>query len=94
MPFEKGHKKIGGRQKGSENKLTKTVKETVLGVFNDIQSDPNVNLMQFAKDYPRDFYAIAAKLIPTEIQAQVETHSIVWQEEKTYEAKPKANGGT
>lgn len=48
-------------------KLTKTVKETVLNIFNDIQSDPHVNLLAFAKKYPRDFYAIAARLIPTEI---------------------------
>lgn len=67
-PFQKGQ---GGRPKGAVNKTTKTVKESVLAVFNDIQSDHKVNLKAFAKKYPRDFYQIAAKLIPTEINAKV-----------------------
>lgn len=67
-PFQKGN---SGRPKGAEGKLTRTVKESVLSVFNEIQSDPKVNLKAFAKKYPRDFYQIAAKLIPTEINAKV-----------------------
>jgi hypothetical protein len=73
MPFQKGksgNKK--GRTKGTPNKITKTVKETVLAVFNDLQSDPKNNLLEFGKKYPRDFYQIAAKLIPTEVNAKVE----------------------
>jgi hypothetical protein len=73
MPFEKGMEKKGGRQKGVENRITRTVKETVLEIFNKIQEDPKVNLEQFAKKYPRDFYAIAAKLIPTEITGTLKT---------------------
>ncbi len=72
MGFEKGHKKLGGKVKGTPNKITKTVKETVLAVFNDLQSDPKNNLLEFGKKYPRDFYQIAAKLIPTELNAKVE----------------------
>jgi len=68
-PFEKGNP---GKPKGATNKITKSVKETVLAVFNDIQNDPKVNLTQFAKDYPKEFYAIAKALIPTEITAKVE----------------------
>jgi len=70
--FEKGHKKLGGKVKGTPNKITKTVKETVLAVFNDLQSDPKNNLLEFGKKYPREFYQIAAKLIPTELNAKVE----------------------
>jgi hypothetical protein len=73
MPFEKGKSKTGGRQKGVQNNFTKTVKETVLEVFNKIQDDPKVNLEQFAKKFPRDFYQIAAKLIPTEITGSIKT---------------------
>lgn len=72
MPFEKGKQKTGGRVKGTPNIATRTVKETVLAVFNDLQNDPKVNLTEFGKKYPREFYAIAAKLIPTEIKSQVE----------------------
>lgn len=66
-PFEKGNK---GKPKGASMNLTKqmrTVKETVLNVFNELQSDAEHNLTAFAKANPRDFYNIAAKLIPTEI---------------------------
>lgn len=68
--FKKGVAK--GRPKGAVNKLTRTVRETVLSVFNDLQDDPKSNLEAFAKKYPRDFYAIASKLIPTEVTGKVE----------------------
>lgn len=67
-PFVSGN---GGRPKGAQNKLTKTVKETVLSAFNELQSDPKHNIVAFAKKNPRDFYQIAAKLIPTEIKGNV-----------------------
>ncbi len=66
-PFKPGNP---GKPKGTQNHLTRTVKETVLYVFNKIQSDPKVNMEEFAKKYPRDFYAIAAKLIPSEITGE------------------------
>lgn len=69
--FKKGHIKKGGRKKGVQNKVTRTVKDTVLKVFNDIQSDPKVKLSAFAKRYPRDFYAIASRLIPTELTGNI-----------------------
>lgn len=67
--FTKGHG--GGRPKGVVNKTTKTVKETVLAAFNDLQGDPKNNILAFAKKNPKEFYQIAAKLIPTEINAKV-----------------------
>jgi len=82
-PFQKGNKASANR---GPNKITRTVKETVLSVFNEIQSDPKVKLLQFAKDYPREFYQIAAKLIPAEVQATVDA-TVIWQEERTYEAE-------
>lgn len=77
MPFEAGREKTGGRTKGSENKLTKTVKETVLSVFTDLQNDPKHDLKAFAKKYPRDFYNIASKLIPTEVNAKVTENRVI-----------------
>jgi hypothetical protein len=62
--FKPGNK---GRPKGAVGKITKTVKETVLSVFTDLQEDKAHNLKAFAKKYPRDFYYIASKLIPTEM---------------------------
>ena len=72
MGFEKGHQKMGGKVKGSQNKLTRTVKETVLAVFDDLQADPKANLLSWGKSNPTEFYKIAAKLIPTEIKGDVE----------------------
>lgn len=65
-----------GRPPGP-NKLTKTVKETVLAVFNDLQEDPEVRLGVWAKMEPTEFYKIAAKLIPTEITATVKQTIVV-----------------
>ena len=62
----------GGRPKGSENKLTRSVKDTVLAVFNELQTEPKVNLKDWAKQRPTDFYNIAAKLIPTEVKANID----------------------
>ena len=72
MAFEKGKEKTGGRQVGSINKLTKTVKERVLEVFNELQDDPKANMLNWAKEEPTEFYKIAAKLIPADINAKVE----------------------
>lgn len=72
--FEKGNP---GRVAGTQNKLTRTVKETVLAVFNELQDDPVVKLAAWAKSEPTEFYKIAAKLIPTDIKADVNTiHTI------------------
>lgn len=68
--FQKGNK---GRPKGTQNKLTKTVRETVLSVFNDLQEDPKANLEEWAKKETTEFYRIAAKLIPTEFTGTVRT---------------------
>lgn len=73
--FKKGDEKAG-RPKGSQNKLTRTVKETVLAAFNELQSDPKANIIDWAKKNPSVFYQIAAKLIPTELNATLESKII------------------
>ena len=67
--FTKGN---SGKPKGTPNKLTKTVKETILGAFNDLQEDPRANIFSWAKENPTEFYKIASKLIPTEISGSLE----------------------
>jgi hypothetical protein len=90
--FKPGERRAG-RAKGTPNKATKTVKETVLSVFNDLQEDPRHSLTAFAKKYPRDFYNIAAKLIPTEIKGTMDA-SLTWKEERTYEAPNQTDAGS
>lgn len=74
MGFEKGKPRPenAGRKEGSVNKLTKTVKERVLDVFNQLQEDSEANMLSWAKEEPTEFYKIASKLIPAEITAKVE----------------------
>lgn len=67
----------GGRPHGATSKLGKTVRDTVLRVFNELQDDPKHNLAKFAQRYPRDFYAIAAKLIPQEIKGKVDSDQTI-----------------
>jgi hypothetical protein len=66
-----------GKPKGALSHLTRTVKEAVLDAFNELQHDEQNNLVAFAKKNPRDFYAIAAKLIPTDIKAEVKSKILV-----------------
>jgi hypothetical protein len=72
MAFKKGN---SGKPKGSQNKLTKTVKEAFEIAFNELQSDKKANLATWAKENTTDFYRLAAKLIPTDIKADIESKS-------------------
>lgn len=73
-PFKAGNP---GKPKGAKNKVTKTVKQTVLDVFIKLQGDPKASLEAFAKKHPKEFYQIAAKLIPTEVQGEVNSTGII-----------------
>lgn len=74
MAFKKGEPRPekAGRKEGSVNILTKTVKERVLEVFNELQEDPTANMLSWAKEEPTEFYKIASKLIPADINAKVD----------------------
>ena len=69
--FKEGRKKTGGRVAGTPNRFPSTVKEVFLQTFLELQNDPENNLPAFARKYPRDFYPIAAKLIPTEVRQEI-----------------------
>jgi hypothetical protein len=66
--FEKGNK---GKPKGATNKLTKSVKEAFEVAFNELQGDENANLANWAKENTTEFYKLAAKLIPTSVNADL-----------------------
>lgn len=88
-PFKKGNK---GKPKGAVNKTNRLVKEVVSEVFNDLQKDANAkyNLKNWAKANPKEFYIIAAKLIPVQME---HTGDLVvnWHEELTYETEPQTD---
>lgn len=56
-----------GRTKGAKNKVTRSMKETVVNTLEWLQNQPKSNMREWAKANPTEFYKIAAKLIPTEI---------------------------
>jgi hypothetical protein len=66
-----GKKSGGGSRKGSPNKLTKSVKEAFEIAFNELQGDSEANLTNWAKDNTTEFYKLAAKLIPTSVNADL-----------------------
>jgi len=68
-----GKKTGGGSRKGSPNKLTKSVKEAFEIAFNELQGDKNANLATWAKENTTEFYKLAAKLIPTSVNADLTT---------------------
>jgi len=63
-----------GRPKGAVGKLTRTVREAFEEAFEELQKDPTARhaLAPWAKKNPDKFYLLAQKLIPTQVQAQVE----------------------
>ena len=75
--FKKGNEKKGGRQPGSLNKLNKTFKELVSATVDEMQGNPSTTLLSFAKAHPKEFWQIAAKLIPTELSGKIELHEPV-----------------
>lgn len=67
--FEKGNP---GKPKGAKNKVTKSFKELLQNTIDVLQDDPKANMETWAKENPTDFYKIASKLIPTELEAKVD----------------------
>lgn len=66
----------GGRQKGTPNKTTATMKQAIAMVYEKLQRDEarkdrtagdHGHFAKWAKDHPTEFYKIAAKLLPLQI---------------------------
>lgn len=71
MPFEKGHKLGTGRPKGAPNKLTTSFKELVAKTYHELEDKRGKGLLSWATENESDFYKIASKLIPAEMQTQM-----------------------
>lgn len=59
-------RKTGGRKKGSVNKLTGDVRQSIISVYEKIGGDEA--FATWAKQNPRDFYPLYAKLAPKEVE--------------------------
>jgi hypothetical protein len=69
QPGKSGNAK--GRPVGATSVRLRTARELVEDVFDELQKDPKFSLLGFARQYPRDYYAIWAKLLPNSIKAEV-----------------------
>ena len=75
--FEKGHAKLGGRKKGTPNKLT-PVKEALRQALENAHEDGAQGyLLQVAQEHPQVFMSAVQKLIPTAVEATLETEQTV-----------------
>ena len=68
--------KTGGRQAGTPNKLTATVKEVFTTVFTELQEDSEVNLKEWGKNNPTEFYKLCSKLIPAAVEMKAEIEGV------------------
>ena len=73
--FERGMAKLGGRQKGTPNRITGAFREAVLLAYENIGGHEAFS--RWAAQNPTEFYRIAARLIPTEIKGPSEEITVV-----------------
>jgi hypothetical protein len=66
MPFERGKPKTGGRQSGTMNRFTGAFREAVQIVYHRLGG--HAAFLNWARDNPTEYYRIAARLIPGEMQ--------------------------
>lgn len=69
MAYSPGRKKTGGRKPGVPNRMSLTVKQSVLDAFEELGGVQY--LLQVAKDDPKTFCAMLAKIIPSDINADI-----------------------
>ena len=66
MSFQKGKAKTGGRQPGTPNVITGAFRDAIRIAFTGLGG--HENFLAWAKDNQTEFYKIAARLIPGEMQ--------------------------
>lgn len=70
MPAKKGHKKAGGRKKGTPNKLTASAKEAFAMAFEGMGGVES--LTHWGKLNRTEFYKLFARLIPVDVTSDGE----------------------
>lgn len=61
-------KKTGGRQKGSENRLTGLAKDNIAAVFNRLGG--TAGMAAWAEENKTEFYRLYARLIPVQLTGE------------------------
>jgi len=62
--------RIGGRQRGTPNRITTAFKDAVRFVYDDIGG--HSAFAAWARENPTEFYKIAARLIPSEVNVKAD----------------------
>jgi len=70
MAAPKGHKRYGGRVKGTPNKITTALKDMILGALDDAGGQKY--LTEQAKKNPGPFLTLLGKVLPTTIAGDPE----------------------
>lgn len=70
MPAHKGHKKYGGREKGTPNKHNVMAREAFQLAFEGLNGVDG--LIAWAQKNPTDFYKLYGRLIPVELQSKTD----------------------
>lgn len=65
MAAPKGHKRYGGRQKGTPNKMTADLREAIQGAF--VQAGGQKYLQKVAEDDPRTFCKLLGMTLPKDV---------------------------
>lgn len=64
-----------GRPKGALNKESRMFLDALAGAVEAMQADANHNLLTWGKKNPNEFWKIAAKLLPSTIQGDLDVTS-------------------
>jgi len=68
-------RKTGGRQKGTPNKTTASMKAAIQSVYDKLQDGSggdHAHFFNWAKTEPTEFYKLAAKLLPIQVAGDEE----------------------
>lgn len=64
--FEKGHKKLGGKVKGTPNKATQNAKEAFQLAFEGLGGVPA--FIEWARKNQTDYYKLYSKVLPLDVK--------------------------
>lgn len=64
--FSKGHPRVGGRQKGSPNKVTASISQALTDAFDNLGGVPS--LVKWGEANRGEFYKLWSKLVPRDVK--------------------------
>jgi hypothetical protein len=70
--FKKGERRTG-RQAGTGNKVSTSLRDSFLAVYEELQEDEDFCLRSWAMDNLTEFYKLIAKLLPQEYTGEFYT---------------------